>query len=76
MKIVVDSEAMPVPYEISSMEDVFCYESAYFGLYSLFIRPIEGQIHVVSGFFTYGQIEGIKKRISNALKCNKDIIHL
>lgn len=76
MKVILDSEAMAFEYEIASADDVFFHESAYFGLYSLFIRPVEGQIHVVSGFYTYGEIERIKKKISNAFSKKKDVIHL
>lgn len=76
MIIQIDKEAFENEYEIDSPEDVFSCDSAYLGLYSLFIRPVTGQIHVVSGFYTYGQIEGIKRKILLAFKEKKKRVSL
>ncbi len=76
MLVLVESEAFCNEYEIVSPEDVFSYESAYLGLYSLFIRPVHGLIHVVPGFYTYGQIEGIKRKILLAFKEKKNRVSL
>lgn len=71
MLVLIESEAVCNEYEIDSPEDVFSCESAYLGLYSLFIRPVCGSVHVVSGFYTYGQIERIKRQILLAFQEKK-----